>query len=433
MGSSLLGLAVVFVSGILFSVAAIFISAGSRLGVPAMQMAFVRPVFQGIFVLLTMLVRRTPLLAATNKLRLFVVLRGAFGGLAFAFYFATISMLPIGDAVTMLSMYPIFTVFIAACFLGEKITPTKLLAIALSVAGAICIARGAPTALASAATVAATTTTTTTTTVVFGAVIERRFVGYACAAMGTALGSWVFIFIRAARDAATEQLLISWCFFSIVASVSLALTAQRTTPWVPLRFDLRCGAMFGSAAVGSVAHALLNWGGQRAPASLSAIARTGDVAFAFLWEVAIFHQVPTLLTVFGAFAVVSGIGLIALAKVWAERGERAAAAAALKAKARADEVLDLALDFVEEEDFDLEFCENSTSDDDDGHDDGGGGGGGSGGEGSGAELRGSRARARARPRSPRDLEGEKRALPMGPMSPVKVVSEIELRARRVSE
>ena len=62
-----------------------------------------------------------------------VILRGITGGFGFINYYYTLETLLLGDATTLLSLYPIVTIFLARIVLGEVIKPLHLVAAILSV------------------------------------------------------------------------------------------------------------------------------------------------------------------------------------------------------------------------------------------------------------------------------------------------------------
>ena len=62
------------------------------------------------------------------------------GGLSFVLYFHSIKALPLGDAMTFLSLNPIHTMILARIFLKEQIRCIQVLATITSITGAILIA-----------------------------------------------------------------------------------------------------------------------------------------------------------------------------------------------------------------------------------------------------------------------------------------------------
>ena len=57
----------------------------------------------------------TPFRGTRDVVRV-VVLRGVLGGMGFVSYFYTVNALPIGDAITLMSLFPIVSIFLDASF-----------------------------------------------------------------------------------------------------------------------------------------------------------------------------------------------------------------------------------------------------------------------------------------------------------------------------
>ena len=76
-----------------------------------------------------------------------VLLRSLFITVAMLIYFACLAVLPIGQVTAGLFTSPIFVLLISALFLGERIGPRRVVAVALGFAGILLIARPAGTEL----------------------------------------------------------------------------------------------------------------------------------------------------------------------------------------------------------------------------------------------------------------------------------------------
>ena len=86
----------------------------SELGVPSLQLVGIRAGFQGAFVAAAM-ARLGIGIIPPEGTKLFVLLRGMIGGFGFLCYFHAMTVLDIGDAITLLSLYPVFSVFFGWC------------------------------------------------------------------------------------------------------------------------------------------------------------------------------------------------------------------------------------------------------------------------------------------------------------------------------
>ncbi len=80
-----------------------------------------------------MIKRKKLKLFGNNKL--FLILRGVFGVTALTMYFYTLQFLPIGSAVTIQYLSPIFTIIFASFFLKEKMKPVQWLFFLVAFAG----------------------------------------------------------------------------------------------------------------------------------------------------------------------------------------------------------------------------------------------------------------------------------------------------------
>ena len=149
---------------------------------------------------------RAPL--GNASIRSIVVARGALGGSGFVLYFYTISALPLGDAVALLSLSPIVTVWASAAFAGEAVRLLHVLAAIATVVGSFLIARP---------------------DFIFGANEQQQHLsgynplGYVTAGLGSCCGAGVYLLMRKAGKvgAHTLQLLFSWVIFGLLFSFAL--------------------------------------------------------------------------------------------------------------------------------------------------------------------------------------------------------------------
>lgn len=251
-----------------------------------------------------------------------VLLRGFLGGLGFVCYFYSMKTLPLGDAVTLFSLYPIITLFLARIFLKELFTVHKIMTAVASVIGAILI---------------------TKPTFIFGndgveeqqAVGQHFHTGHLTALIGSFFGASVITMIRIAGKSGvhTFQLLISWATFGVLSSVIFGFLWSDTYgngmdgDWNLHIFSFNenretCIDILFMVVLGSMAHFLFNFAGKYAPASLGSIARSSDILFAYIFQVVIFHQVPTIGTFIGSFLILISIASIALLKVRQSQDQR---------------------------------------------------------------------------------------------------------------
>ena len=90
-------------------------------GIPSTELTLFRACGQAIVAIFpTALILKVPFLPP-KSVRLRVAMRGIFGAIGSQCYFKAIQCLPLGDAITLISMYPAFTVFLAIPILGERL------------------------------------------------------------------------------------------------------------------------------------------------------------------------------------------------------------------------------------------------------------------------------------------------------------------------
>jgi drug/metabolite transporter (DMT)-like permease len=337
------GFVLLLLSAVTYSGMGCFLKLASATGLPSTQLVFFRATFQGFFVIIGLIVFRakteaeggkTPLaegenertctvphgprttnrlicspFGGTSTVRKIVLARGCVGGLGFVLYFYTISVLPLGDAVTLLSMYPIITIFFARIFLGEIARTTHLLAAVASITGALLIAR--PRFL-------------------FGGSVDDdpdasggvQWFGYVTAALGSCAGSAVFILIRKAGTvgAHTLQLLFSWVCFGTIFSLAFGiLQSKHNGEWRLPPSRTSWMYVLGLCSIGSAAHFLMNYAGRLTPAGLASITRSSGLMWAYMFEVLIFKEVPKASTIVGVVLIVMSLVAITLQKVRDER------------------------------------------------------------------------------------------------------------------
>jgi drug/metabolite transporter (DMT)-like permease len=335
------GLLLLLISAILFSGMGCFLKLASNTSdnLPSTQLVFVRALFQGIFVVIGLCVRREENIEeqeeniylkdaacsvvtgdelgkrlifipfGTNRREIQVVVaRGVLGGCGFIMYFFSITVLPLGDAITLFSLYPVHTLLLAYFCLGEKIYWNHVFATLLSVVGAMFIA--GPSYFSSSNNKN-------------DADINYNYnpVGYITAFLGSIFGAFVITLIRKAGKlgVSTLQLLFSWsifgCIFSILFHLIVQDSLEKNQPWhIPSLDDKVWLYIFGMCIIGSIAHFLLNYAGKMAPAGISSIVRSSDILFAYIWEVCIFGEIPTWSTIVGVVFVLSSLGVVAFQK-----------------------------------------------------------------------------------------------------------------------
>jgi len=372
MNKERLGLVLIFLSAFLFSVMGVFIKYASSVHhFPPTELVFLRAVFQGSIVILAMIItkqddnhddsnnngndneekKKVSLIwqpFGKPSVRNLVIARGAVGGFGFVCFFYAIALLPLGDAIALLSLHPVVTVLAAAIFLGEPIRPSHLIAAVASGVGAILITRpafvfgtsnndgGDPSTVIDevradydniiSASDSDNMFVSSSSEPSLFIMNHAKTIGYIAAMTGTCCGSAVFCLMRSAgkSGAHTYQLVFSWATFGIFFSVSIGILLHITGTdggqswYLPPVSSASWDAwlcILGISTFGSAAHFLLNYAARIAPAGLASITRSSEIVWGYAWEVLMFSQIPRRSTVEGVLLVCLSIGIVAIQKV----------------------------------------------------------------------------------------------------------------------
>jgi len=308
-------------SAITFSAGGVFVKKASETGIPSSQLVFIRAIVQGSITVLFMYkysLIRHPFGKSSQAVRV-VLLRGVIGGMGFPLYFYAMESIPLGDAVTLFSLYPIITLFMARIVLGEKMKLTHLTAALASVIGAVIIA--GPSFLC-------WNKCMTDQSKLDEDKSSNQRLGYIAAIIGSFCASCVIVLIRKAgtMNVHTFQLVFSWAVFASTYSLFLGLNPMiregimGETPWL-LHFPSQQAAMYtlGVVTFGSMAHFMMNYAGKFAPAGLGSIARSSDILWAYGLEVIFLHQVPRQITLIGVALVGLSLCLVAVTHQGSEK------------------------------------------------------------------------------------------------------------------
>ena len=364
------GLVLIAVSAFFYSSMGAFVRLATQSGIPSTEMVFVRAAFQGslVFVALFFFTENTKNNSHENlekstlpssstsqstssqlstiqryliyaplgnaRLRPLILARGAVGGCGFVLYFFTLSALPLGDAVALLSLSPVVTVMVAPFFLPSERRwhPLHVAAALLTVVGSCFIAQPAvlfgdnrnddesQQSKQSGATSTATDTTTHMDNNTHASSIHINSWGYLTAALGCCTGAGVFILIRIAgkSGAHTLQLLSSWVLFGLIFSVVLGVmlpTTSDTSWYIPESKEV-WGYLLACCILGSAAHFLLNFAARHAHPGLVAIVKSSGIVWAYILQILLFDNIPTWTTCGGVLLVGASLALVSLQKLW---------------------------------------------------------------------------------------------------------------------
>lgn len=340
-----LGLIWLLLSAWLLSTMGVFLQKAASFNIPSTELVFFRALFQGSFVLLGMLTFHEeskgegnipaerlifhPFGRTQQEIQL-VLIRGMVGACSFICVFYSIKSLPLGDALTIISMYPIYTIFMAKIFLKEQIRWIHISASLCSIMGAMFIT--GPSFLPTFHSEEASTNMTDSTTVITTNRTDSNdpkdedtdlTIGYMVAFLGGIFAAAVLIFIRKAGKLGlhTLQLLSSWCIFGATFSFICGMTLFQSLegPWIVPPSKEAYGYILAYCSIGSVAHFLLNYAARFCRAGVASIVRSSDILWAYLYQVVVFQEQPMKSTMFGVLLIILALSMIAIDNIWNEQ------------------------------------------------------------------------------------------------------------------
>jgi drug/metabolite transporter (DMT)-like permease len=220
-----------------------------------------------------------------------LALRGLVGFGGMTGYYIALSRLPLADATVIQNAIPVVTALLAWWLLDERVGWSTAFAIACGVGGVVLIAHPG------------------------GAGLDPTGVIAALAAV--ACSSFAYVTVR--RLARTEHPLVIVLYFPLVAA-PLAL------PWAIASFQmpgpLDCLLLVAIGASTQIGQVCLTRGLSLERAGRAASVGYLQVAFAMIWQLLVFGQLPTRWTVGGASLIVGGTLIVAQISGELERRSR---------------------------------------------------------------------------------------------------------------
>lgn len=255
-------------------------------GIPALEIVFARSILQLSLGLCGCLwYQASPLGPApwTGIVRRWLLLRGTAGAIGNACFFYAVSVMPLGDATVVFFTGPIFSSLFAYWMLGEPYGWFDKVASLACMLGIVMVLQ--PSALFH----------------ITGQ--QDRMYGAASALVGAISGALAICVVRkVGRQVHAMVHVVYFGFVSMVGSSSSMIILgipfkwpQSTREWVLM------GLVGSFAYCGQV---MLNRGLQLAPAGPGMLMRNLDVVIAFILGIWLFSEVPDLLSVLGACAIV---------------------------------------------------------------------------------------------------------------------------------
>lgn len=281
------------ISAILYSlqgVATKFASDDGK-GYTVSEIFFTRAIVQCAVCLTALYKTKIPLIPSDSYLRKLTLLRGIFGCIGFLFYYKTLVSLPLGDAIALMSIYPVFSAIAGWYFLNEQLSILHVGSLLSCLIGTFLIAQPSfifPEPL-------------------WGEQKVDR-VGYVTAIVAMITMVIVLIVVRKAKSVKAMQLMLSYSIVSLLLGIIL-ITAQQSKfrgPKLPL-FLVCFFAIPGNF--------LLNFAARFAPVGPASIIRSSDIIFAYIWQIIFFDQDVNPFTILGIIGVLISVWLVGLSKL----------------------------------------------------------------------------------------------------------------------
>jgi drug/metabolite transporter (DMT)-like permease len=263
-----------------FSVMSLFVKwAGLRL--PSQELVFVRSAL--MLALNFALLRHAGVHPLGNR-RGLLVLRGlyGFGGLSCHYY--AVTHLPLAEATLLSYLHPIFTTLLATRVLGERADRSLVASLVLGTAGVVLVTR--PFGLLGG-----------------GATPLDPF------AVAVALGGAFFVacaYVGVRQLSATEHPLVIVLYFPLIAAPAALPGTLATGVW-PQGFDWI--ALAGMALFAQLGQVWITRGLALEPAGRATALSYLQIAFAALWGVAFFGEVPGPATALGTASIAVGAAI----------------------------------------------------------------------------------------------------------------------------
>jgi drug/metabolite transporter (DMT)-like permease len=287
-GQRRVALAAVAVAVLAASTSAIFIRAADA---PEPVMAFYRVVFT-VCLLLPAARGTTAELSGASRRDL---VAAAVAGLALAAHFATwfesVDRTTIAASTTLVQTQPAFVAVGAALLLGERVSRTVVVGIAVALAGVAAMSAGG--------LVGATTA-------------PAPLVGNALAVVGALTGAAYWLSGRSIRQRVSLVPYVMVVYSVAVAGLlgSLLLQGHPLVGYPPHEWGLFVGMAVGPGVLG---HTLINWALEHVESSLVSVSLVGEPVGSTVLAAVVFGEVPGLVTLAGGVVVVAGIVVTARA------------------------------------------------------------------------------------------------------------------------
>lgn len=201
-------------------------------------------------------------------------LRSALGTLGMVCYFYALERLPIANTVTINKLSPFFVVLFSWLFLGERLKPAQVVAIAAAFTGVALVA--GPDAVT-----------------ISGAVIP--------ALASAVFAGGAYTTLRALRKYDSPLLVVFWfSFMTVAVFLPLAVARGEIPAWNALP------SLLGIGIAGVLGQVLMTSAYRYAEGGKVAVYGYLSVVFSVVWQVTVFKEIPSGAVLAGALLVMAG-------------------------------------------------------------------------------------------------------------------------------
>ena len=265
-------------SAFFFSLMSVFVKvAGQRL--PSMEIVMARSVVG--LTISAWFVRRSGV-GFRGVRRRMLILRGIFGFVALACFYYALVHLPLADATVIQYTNPVWTVLLAAAFIGEGVRLRQIGLALLSLCGVLLVAR--PTFLFGGSTTP----------------LDPFAVGVGLvAALFSALA---YITVRVLRKTENPMVIVFW-----FALVSTTASIPFTVPVALVPTPIEVLALLGVGVCTHIGQWSLTHGLMRERAGRAISVGYLQIVFAAVWGILFFAEIPGLLSIAGAVLIIASV------------------------------------------------------------------------------------------------------------------------------
>ena len=233
----------------------------------------------------------------STRTKIVMIVQGFLGGLMIIMSFGCVSLMPLGDASTLLFSSPIFTMILACLCLNHGLVPIRVLFIILLMTGTILVVQPP---------------------FIFGEETSNSTEYYIGAILGIST-AFVDGLVNISINFCTEinPLVLLWwsgiggLFVSLVAFTFDSKARILTTTVTMISYG-DWMAYVGMAIIGLLAYFCMTKSLQMIDPTVVSFIRSLEIVLAFLVQILVMNQIPNYLAVIGALLVLVSVGSIAI-------------------------------------------------------------------------------------------------------------------------